>query len=74
MTNTETPGAHRPENASRLYGRPVDGTPSPHHRGGGTPLAGQINARAWRDRAEGIRADLEAKAILKDLRGRGAGA
>jgi hypothetical protein len=71
MTTNTTEGAHRPENASRLYGRPPEGRPAPHHHGGGTPVAGAILADAWRTQAEATRADVEARRTLRSLRNRG---
>lgn len=72
MTNTHTPGAHRPENVTGPA--PVFTEPPTHRRSGGHSAGNAVRAQSWRDQADAIRADLEARAILRSLRSRGAGA
>lgn len=62
-TNENRTGKHRTE---AVYGT-VTGSGSVHH-GGGTPVAGQIMTRAWREAADAVRSDLAAHRALKSLR------
>lgn len=55
MTNqSNEPGRHRPE---RTGTAPAPVSSGSRAHGGGTVLAGQINARAWRQAADAARAD-----------------
>lgn len=68
MTSTteQYSGTHRPEVAS---GPAPTFTERPQTRGVINRTAGEINARAWRMAADGIRADMAARAALRQITG-----
>lgn len=63
MTNTQNmSGRHRTEEP---FGVVI--TRESHSHAGGTPVAGQIMARAWSMAADAVRADMEARRALRAI-------